>query len=106
MYSDITIRERLDRPLVRVYQQHPIGTDIPEAAHLVQATGLTMDSIAQTQRNISLLKLARKKLKDDYRDKRIGTEIDSNVVRLRRRKADHRWVVQGSRVTLQLPVKV
>lgn len=100
----MTKREKLDRPLVRVYQQHP-GTHLPEATQLVHATGFTLDSIAQTQRNISLLKLARKKLKEDYRDKKIATEIDTNVIRLRRRKADHRWVVQGSRIALQLPSK-
>jgi hypothetical protein len=100
-HNDITKRERLDRPLVKVYQQHP-GTDLPEAHHIIQATNTTLDSIAQTQRNISLLKLARKKLKEDFRDKKMAMEIDSNIVRLRRRRNDHRWVLQGNAITLQL----
>ena len=43
-----------------------------------------------------LLQLADKRLKDDLRDKKIAAEIDSNVVRMRRRKANHRWVMDNS----------
>lgn len=40
-----------------------------------------------------MLKLAQLRLRADIRDKKAGADIDSNVVRLRRRKANHRWVI-------------
>ena len=48
-----------------------------------------------TMRNIGLLKLADKGLKEDVKDKKTASFLDSNVVRLRRRKANHRWVLHG-----------
>ena len=53
------------------------------------------ESMEETRRNMALLKLAGKRLNHDIKDKRSASEIDANVVRLHRRKADHRWVLQG-----------
>lgn len=49
-----------------------------------------------TRRNITLLKLASKRLKEDVKDKKSAAEIDSSIVRLRRRKANHKWVLDGA----------
>ena len=65
--------------MIRAYQYHP-GTDLPEAIHLVQASGSFLDSIALTQRKIALLKLARKKLRADIKDKKLPMDIGRNAV--------------------------
>lgn len=59
----------------------------------MQASGIYSESMEETKRNMALLKLASKRLHHDIKDKRSASEIDANVVRLRRRKADHRWVL-------------
>lgn len=50
-----------------------------------------LQSLSETGQNIGLLKLARLKLKEDIRDKNAAIATDGSVVRLRRRKASHRW---------------
>ena len=54
-----------------------------------------------TAKNMALLKLASKSIKEDMKDKKEAALIDSEVVRLRRRKADHRWVLRGKSYQLK-----
>lgn len=96
--SDVTTREKLDRPLVRVYQRHP-DTNLPDAGHLAEANALYCDSMETARRNMTLLKLAERRLQVDIKDKDMAAGVDSNVVRLRRRRANHRWLLERPATT-------
>lgn len=92
MQSDLEMRERLDRPLVRVYQRHP-GTNLPEAQDIIRGAAGLDQSLLTTSRNIAMLQMANNRLHDDIRHKKAGASVDSSIVRMRRRLANHRWVM-------------
>lgn len=92
--SDLTTRERLNRPNVAIFQRHP-GTQLPESEEIIRGNEGLKDSLDAIGRNISLLKLTQNRLKDDISDKREGANIDSSAVRLRKRNSNHRWVIGG-----------
>ncbi|XP_041368268.1 coiled-coil domain-containing protein 105-like [Gigantopelta aegis] len=92
MSSDIAVPERLDRPLIRVFQRH-VGSQVPEAQHMIRAGDGLLQSLTATSRNIGLLRLAQQKLDCDLKSKSAGLEFDGDALRLRRRRADHRWTL-------------
>lgn len=91
---DLTTRERLDRPTVRSYQRHP-GTQLAEAQKIIEGNYGLEASLDAIGRNVGMLRITQQRLKEDIRDKQVGTDVDANIVRYRRRKANHRWVVGG-----------
>ncbi|XP_056394950.1 coiled-coil domain-containing protein 105 isoform X2 [Hyla sarda] len=83
---DLTVRERLDRPLVRILQRHP-GTQLPESTLISQGTVSLQKSLNKTRERINHLHHTQLTLKADQENKLRGESIDRAAARLRVRSA-------------------
>ncbi|XP_022602100.1 coiled-coil domain-containing protein 105 [Seriola dumerili] len=89
--GDILSREKLNRPLVQVYQRHP-GTQLPEAAHLIQSSAVLKQCLMSSEAELARLQRACLQLLDDLHGKRAAVRVDAGVVRMRRQQVDKRTV--------------
>jgi hypothetical protein len=91
---NLLTHEKLDRPIISTFQRHP-GTNVPETMEVIRAGDALLSALDVSGRNIGLLKLAQQKMEADRQDKVSAMNIDNSVLKLRRRRAPHRWVMGG-----------
>nr|XP_020444267.1 coiled-coil domain-containing protein 105 [Monopterus albus] len=104
--GDILSREKLNRPLVQVYQRHP-GTQLLEAAHLVQGSAVLRQCLTSSEDELARLQHTSLQLLDDLQGKRAAAQVDASVVRMRRQQVDKRAVpcfLQQGACRRQLPL--
>uniref|UniRef100_A0A3Q3LMA3 Tektin like 1 n=1 Tax=Mastacembelus armatus TaxID=205130 RepID=A0A3Q3LMA3_9TELE len=87
--GDILAREKLNRPLVQVYQRHP-GTQLPEAALLIQGSALLRRCLMSSEDELVRLQHTCLQLMDDLLGKRAAAQVDAGVIRMRRQQVDRR----------------
>ncbi|XP_030013913.1 coiled-coil domain-containing protein 105 [Sphaeramia orbicularis] len=89
--GDILSREKLNRPMVQVYQRHP-GTQLPEAVQLIQGSAVLRRCLTSTEGELVRLQDTCLQLVHNLHGKRTAAQVDSAVLRMRRQQVDKRAV--------------
>ncbi|UJR25278.1 hypothetical protein I4U23_006630 [Adineta vaga] len=88
--SNLKISERFDRPIIQTFQRHP-GNQMPEAQMTIKATTNLQQSADQTQKQLKTLHIVGQRLQANLIDKEAALEIDSQILRQRRGRSNHKW---------------
>ncbi|XP_053545110.1 coiled-coil domain-containing protein 105 [Bombina bombina] len=87
--QDLSLRERLDRPLVKNLQKHP-ETQLPEAALILEGASCLQKSFERAHERVGRLENTRQNLQSDLENKRWGERLDRAAARLRERSEKYR----------------
>ncbi|CAH2314600.1 Hypothetical predicted protein [Pelobates cultripes] len=87
--TDLTLRESLTRPLVKILQRHPV-TQLPESTYTAEGSASLQKTLDRTRQKIRIAQFTQQQLKNDSECKLSGQRLDQAAARLRDRSAKKR----------------